>query len=115
MSALEGGDAASFAIDAKTGQLKTKAALDHDTKASYTVILTATDSANASDNIVVTITVTNVNEPPSFGLDAANRKVDENTPPGDSVGLPVSAEDDDVGDTRTYSLAGADSASFAGW
>ena len=28
------------------------------------------------------------------------------------MGLPVSAEDDDAGDTLTYSLAGADSASF---
>ncbi len=64
---------------------------------------------------MVVIAVTNVNEPPYFGVGADNRKVDENTPPGDSVGLPVSAEDDDVGDTRTYSLAGADSASTAGW
>ena len=28
------------------------------------------------------------------------------------MGLPVSAEDDDAGDTLTYSMAGADSASF---
>ena len=60
----------------------------------------------------MTITVTDVNEPPYFGLDAANRTVNEKTPPGGPVGLPVSAEDDDAGDTRTYSLAGADSASF---
>ena len=60
----------------------------------------------------MTITVTNVNEPPYFGVGADNRKVAENTPPGGPVGLPVSAGDDDAGDTRTYSLAGADSASF---
>ena len=110
---LGGADAASFAIDALTGQLKTKAALDHEApKNTYTVTVTATDSADVTASATVTITVTNVNEPPSFGLDATDRTVAENTPPGDPVGLPVSAEDDDAGDTLTYSMAGADSASF---
>ena len=110
---LGGVDAAAFDIDAKTGQLKTKAALDHEApKNTYTVTVTATDSAGVTASATVTITVTNVNEPPSFGLDATDRTVAENTLPGDPVGLPVSAEDDDVGDTLTYSMAGADSASF---
>ena len=110
---LGGADAASFAIEALTGQLKTKAALDHEApKNTYTVTVTATDSAGVTASATVTITVTNVNEPPSFGLDATDRTVAENTLPGDPVGLPVSAEDDDVGDTLTYSMAGADSASF---
>ena len=110
---LGGADAASFAIEALTGQLKTKAALDHEApKNTYTVTVTATDSAGVTASATVTITVTNVNEPPSFGLDATDRTVAENTPPGDPVGLPVSAEDDDAGDTLTYSMAGADSASF---
>ena len=109
---LGGADATAFDIDAKTGQLKTKALLDHEDKDSYTVLVTATDSASASDNIMVVITVTDVNEPPSFGLGAGDRTVSEKTPPGGPVGLPVSAEDDDAGDTLTYSLAGADSASF---
>ena len=74
--------------------------------------MTATDSASATAKATVTITVTNVNEPPSFGLGAGDRTVAENTPPGDPVGLPVSAEDDDAGDTLTYSMGGADSASF---
>ena len=110
---IGGTDAASFDIDSKTGQLKTKALLDREAaKNTYTVIVTATDSANATAEATVTITVTNVNEPPHFGVDAANRKVDENTPPGDPVGPFVSAEDDDAGDTLTYSMGGADSASF---
>ena len=111
---LGGADAAAFDIDSKTGQLKTKADVtyDHETDDTYTVIVTATDSANDTAEATVTITVTNVNEPPYFGLGADNRTVAENTPPGDPVGLPVSAEDDDVGDTLTYSLADQDSASF---
>ena len=61
---LSGTDAASFAIVASSGQLRTKAALDHEAKGSYTVKVTATDLSGASDTITVTITVTDVNEPP---------------------------------------------------
>ena len=40
---LGGDDAASFDIDSMTGQLKTNAALDYETKSSYSVTVTATD------------------------------------------------------------------------
>ena len=59
---LSGTDAASFDIDRATGQLKTKADLDYETKASYAVTVTATDGDNASDSIDVAITVTDVDE-----------------------------------------------------
>ena len=55
---LSGTDAASFDIDQATGQLKTKADLDYETKASYAVTVTATDGDTASDSIDVTITIT---------------------------------------------------------
>ena len=58
---LGGTDAASFSIIPRSGQLQTKATLDHETKPSYTVTLTATDSSDASDTITVTITVTDEN------------------------------------------------------
>ena len=38
-------DAASFDIDAASGQIMTKEALDYETKASYTVDVTATDTS----------------------------------------------------------------------
>ena len=40
---LGGADGASFGIVQTSGQLQTNAALDFDTKASYTVVVTATD------------------------------------------------------------------------
>ena len=60
---LGGTDAASFAIGSATGQLMTKVALDYESKASYEVMVTATDPDSASDMITVTVTVTNVEEP----------------------------------------------------
>ena len=51
-----------FAID-RSGQLRTKAELDHETTPSYAVTVTATDPSGASDSIFVTIEVTNVDEP----------------------------------------------------
>ena len=45
-----------------TGQLKTKAELDYETKATYTVVVNATDPSGAVDSILVTINVTDVND-----------------------------------------------------
>ena len=55
---LGGTDAASFAIDASTGQLQVKDALDFETETSYEVEVTATDESSATDTVTVTITVT---------------------------------------------------------
>ena len=109
---LSGMDAASFDIGGSTGQLMTKAALDYETKSSYSVTVMATDTYNASDSIAVTITVTDVNEAPSFPSATANRSVAENTAAGTDIGAPVAATDAD-GDMLTYSLAGTDAASFS--
>ena len=59
---LEGTDAASFSIDRGTGQLRTSASLDHNTKSTYTVIVKATDRGELSDTITVIITVTEVED-----------------------------------------------------
>ena len=69
---LGGIDAASFDIVEETGQLQTRAALDHETTPSYTVTVSVSDGKDASgaadsatdDTIEVTITVTDVNEAP---------------------------------------------------
>ena len=64
---LEGTDAASFDIDASTGQIQTKSSVtyDHEAKSSYSVIVKADDSNGGTDTIAVTINVADVDEPPS--------------------------------------------------
>ena len=57
---LEGEDAGSFDIDAATGQLRTKAPLDYETRTSYTLTARVADRRGRSDAMEVTVTVTNV-------------------------------------------------------
>ena len=69
---MTGDDAASFDIDQSSGQLRTKAALDYETKDGYyfTVLVSDTKDANGDPDTIedadipVTITVTDVNEAP---------------------------------------------------
>ena len=58
---LGGTDAAAFSIDRTTGQLKTSAALDYETKSSYSVVVIVSDDS-LTDTITVTINVTNIEE-----------------------------------------------------
>ena len=67
---LGGADAASFDIDRASGLLMTKAALDKETKDTYTITVTAEDSLNSRSSITVTIMVTNVDETPDLEGDA---------------------------------------------
>ena len=110
---LSGADAASFDIDSTTGQLKTKAALDYETKNSYSVTVKAADKT-LTDTIRVTIAITDVDESsgPAFAGNRTTRFVKENTPAGENVGSPVSATDEDD-DTLTYTLSGTDAAAFS--
>ena len=63
---LEGADATSFGFDPATRQLSTKSGVtyDRETQSSYTVTLKADDDNGGTDTIAVTITLTNVIEPP---------------------------------------------------
>ena len=94
--------------------MQTKAALDYETKDSYTVTVTATDEAGLSDSIDVTITVTDVDETvaPEFpASEDGARSVPENTVAGEDIGAPVEATDAD-NDVLTYFLSGTDAVSF---
>ena len=108
---LSGTDAPSFRIASGSGQLRTHAALDFETKDSYSVTVLVLDNKDGSNFIRVTINVTDVNEAPSFTSSTATRSIPENTAANQNIGTPVTATDPD-GDSLTYSLSGTDAASF---
>ena len=120
MYVLGGPDADSFQLTdpertSNSINLQTKAKLDFEMKNEYTVTITAMDPSGASDMVTVTVMVTNENDgatisigpaentAPAFADDAATDfMVYENMDAGAAVGT-VTASDDDVGDTLTYS------------
>ena len=59
---LSGSHAALFEIDPQSGQLRTKVELNHESRSSYSVRVTATDPSDESAFIDVTVSVTNVEE-----------------------------------------------------
>ena len=110
---LGGTDAAAFAIDQTTGQLKTKAPLDYETKNAYAVVVTASDgSREATTRVAIRVTDVDESRAPAFVGNHTTRFVKENTPAGVDIGSPVSAKDAD-GDTLTYTLGGTDAAAFS--
>ena len=73
---LSGTDAASFDIERTSGQITAKVPLDYETKKSYRVTVKALDPSGASGTVTVTISVTDVDEPPELskkGLVALGR------------------------------------------
>ena len=123
----DGTDAASFDIDTGSGQLKTMAELDYETKTSYMVMVTVTDGRNpqnvvnaaVDDTITVTIRVANVvedsdllNRPPRFLMESIDLEVLENTAADENIGEPILAFDADTADSLTYGFDGDDAAKF---
>ena len=104
---LGGTDAASFDIVEATGQLQAKAALDYETKSSYEVMVTATNSEGSVD-IIVTIDVTNIIElqpltgPATVGYEE-NQAVRVAT---------FSASSEEDRELLSWSLSGPDAGSF---
>ena len=110
---LSGTDAASFGVDPTTGQIKTQASLDYETKNSYTVIVTASDGVlTASISVAISIVDVDENRGPVFADSSTTRSIAENTPAGVNIGIPVSATDADSDATLIYTIGGTDAASF---
>ena len=114
---LSGADAAAFSIDPTTGQLRTRAALDYETKSTYTVTVTVSDGTFTS-TLTVTIGVTDIDEiPPNRAPvftdgTSTTHTIAESTAAGVNIGTPVAATDAD-NDALTYTLSGADAAAFS--
>jgi hypothetical protein len=68
-----------FAIDSATGALTTTAALDHEAKAAYDLVIRATDPDGLSVERTVTINVGDVNEAPTAAADAVSVNEDATT------------------------------------
>ena len=62
---LSGDDASSFTFNSVSGQISTAAALDFETRNAYELTVSASDGQGGADSVLVTIRVTNVNEPPN--------------------------------------------------
>ena len=107
---LGGTDAASFSIVSTSGQLQTNAALDYETKDSYSVTVSVSDGNDGSDSIDVTINVTDINDAPTFTYGSSSIALSVNK--GSRLGVSIYATDDDD-DTLTYSLSGTDAALFS--
>ena len=123
---LSGTDAASFDIDAASGQLTTKEGVsyDYETQASYALTMEASDGNGGSATIDVTVSLTDVEETPPESQEASVNNAPvfdigssaafilaENSPAGTGVGLSLTATDPDD-DTLTYTVSGADAGSF---
>ena len=106
--ALGGTDASSFDIVASTGQLRTKDALDYETKSSYAVTVTATDS-DGTTSVAVTIEVTNVAELLSAATGPASVTHAENDAGRVATYTASSPQDTDG---IVWSLSGDDAAHF---
>ena len=116
---LEGVGEASFDIDVTNGQVMTKAALDEETQASYSVTVRATDPFGQSDEITVTITVEDINEAPTVSSGVASIEHPEN---GTVLDIDLTDEDPDpaiydetdpdTGSTDAWSVSGADRGKF---
>ncbi|WP_376694852.1 Ig-like domain-containing protein [Wenzhouxiangella sp. EGI_FJ10305] len=113
-----GVDAGAFNINASTGELTFQSVpdfenpIDSDANNAYEVQVTA-DDGQASNNTsvqAITVTVTDINEPPTLSLGAASGSLDENNTPNNVV-TAITVDDDGLG-TNNLSLSGADAGSF---
>jgi VCBS repeat-containing protein len=82
--------------------LKAKESFNFEAKSSYSIRVRTTDSGGETVEKQLTITVENVNDPPT-NLTVSKSEIDENEPAGTEVGF-FSTTDDDVGDTFAYGL-----------
>ena len=106
-----------FSINTTNGRLKTKSALDHETKDTYTV--TVHDGLDAASNtdttvdatIAVTINVNDINDAPTIVSGPTSGSFDENTPTT-TILATYEGSDEDTANTLSWSLDGDDAGDF---
>lgn len=100
VSGVGGADNSRFSIVGN--ELRTAASLDFEAQSGYSVRVQSTDSGGLNLQRVFVITVTDANDPPN-NISLSPAAVDENRPPGTSIGT-FSATDVDPGDSHTFTL-----------
>ena len=99
-----------FEIDASSGQLRTKAELDHEGPGStHAITVTATDPGNETGTVTVTIIVTDVNEGPEVS-GRNSYTVEENQ---ELSGAEFFATDPEGDSVARWSLSGTDGGDFS--
>ena len=110
-----GADASLFTLDSTSGDLAFKQSpnfetpLDQDADNVYQLDITASDGANPASQSL-TVTVVDVNEPPTFASASVDTSTVENN--ANFAYSVAAASDEDIGEQLTYQLDGADSADF---
>ena len=110
---VAGRTAKSFHLSPTSGQFRTKASLDFETKSQHVLRLSVTDSYGSWDEITVTINVDNVDEPPEIRGESAISFVEHNTNP-----VTRFFADDPEGAGIEWNLSGIDAGEFTiggGW
>lgn len=94
-----------FVLNGDRVEVAVGANLNFEAATSHTIRVRATDTANNFVEEDFVIAVNNVNEPPTdITLSPSNPAIDENSPAGTLVGT-LTATDEDLGETFTFSLA----------
>ena len=102
---IGGTDQAAFAVNPSTGQVSARNSLDHETRDSHTVIITATDRNDETGTITVNISVNDLNEAPEFPQASVDLTIREDAPAGHQPGA-VTATDVDDGQSVSYAITG---------
>jgi hypothetical protein len=113
---LSGADAASFEVDGLALYLKSGVTLDHETKASYAVMVSVEDISLTGSTPVtatLTLTVTDVNEVPTgVALTNTRTSIAENTSTAARIKVADVMITDDALGSEAITLSGADASSF---
>ena len=110
---ISGTDSARLDIDSTSGEVAFKVATtpDHEAKTDYTFTVRA-DSGGRTDELEVTVPVTDLNDnPPKFNT-TGSAKVKQDAAAGTEVYTPAAATPDVAGDAVLYRLSGPDSGDF---
>jgi len=99
------------AVTCCTGTSKSDSTLNYESKSSYILTVTVTDSGSLSTSANITINLIDVNEPPIL-LPSFTRNVSENLVGPQVVGIPLAAYDSDFKQRLSFSIVGGNGSSI---